>query len=104
MVLDVKLNKVFKNTSKDDSTVRQTSACSLCKSESLVTDIDSGEVICSKCGVVISEKTQETRSLRPSNGLLTTTFLDGSNKSKKYRLGLGSAASATITLQFLILK
>src|SRR5215831_10720676 len=61
MVLDVKLNKVFKDTSKYDSTVRQTSACSLCKSESLVTDTESGEVICSKCGMVISERTQDTR-------------------------------------------
>src|SRR5215469_4347504 len=61
MVLDVKLNKVFKDTSKDDSTVRQTSACSLCKSESLVTDTESGEVICSKCGMVILEKIQEAK-------------------------------------------
>jgi len=61
MVLDVKLNKVFKDTSKYDSTVRQTSACSLCKSESLVTDTESGEVICSKCGMVILEKIQEAK-------------------------------------------
>src|SRR5215831_12653833 len=61
MVFDVKLNRVFKDMSKDDSTVRQTSACSLCKSESLVTDTESGEVICSKCGMVISEKTQDTK-------------------------------------------
>jgi len=43
-----------------DMTVRETSSCPLCKSESLITDTES-EVICSKCGVVISDKNQETK-------------------------------------------
>ena len=60
MVVEVRLNKVFTETSEDDNTVPQTSACSLCKSESLITDTESGEVICSKCGLVISNKIQET--------------------------------------------
>ncbi len=68
MVLDVELNKIFTDTSEDDNTVRQKSACSLCKSESLITDTESGEVICSKCGMVISDKIQEARP--ESRGLL----------------------------------
>jgi transcription initiation factor TFIIB len=97
MVLDVKLNKVFKDTSKDDSTVRQTSACSLCKSESLVTDTESGEVICSKCGMVISEKTQETRSE-------SRTFPNTTEVSKeRARTGMpNSLASADMGLSTVI--
>src|SRR5215467_1720854 len=99
MVLDVKLNKVFKDTFKDDSTVLQTSACSLCKSESLVTDTDSGEVICSKCGMVISEKTQETR---PES----RTFPNTTEVSKKRaRTGMpNSLASADMGLSTVIGK
>jgi transcription initiation factor TFIIB len=35
--------------------------CSVCKSNQIITDIESGEIICSKCGQVISEKVQEIR-------------------------------------------
>src|SRR5215831_1364786 len=52
MVLDIKLNRVLTQTSEDDNTVYHTSACPLCKSESLITDTESGEVICNKCGMV----------------------------------------------------
>jgi transcription initiation factor TFIIIB Brf1 subunit/transcription initiation factor TFIIB len=42
-------------------------SCSLCKSENLITDTESGEVICGKCGMVISDKIQETESRRLLN-------------------------------------
>jgi transcription initiation factor TFIIB len=36
--------------------------CSICKKDqTIITDIDSGEIVCSKCGVVISDKIQDTR-------------------------------------------
>jgi transcription initiation factor TFIIB len=70
MVVDVRINKVFTERSKDDNTVRHTSACSLCKSENLITDTQSGEVICSKCGMVISDKIQDTR---PESGMFPNT-------------------------------
>ena len=34
--------------------------CSICKSNQIITDTESGEIICSKCGQVISENIQET--------------------------------------------
>jgi transcription initiation factor TFIIB len=34
--------------------------CSICKSNQIITDIESGEIICGKCGQVISDKIQET--------------------------------------------
>ena len=59
MVVDVMLNKVF--TESEDNTVLQESACSLCKSASLIADTESGEVICSICGMVVSDKIRERR-------------------------------------------
>ena len=41
---------------------RSTIACPLCKGESVITDPTSAEIVCGKCGMVISEKTQETLS------------------------------------------
>jgi transcription initiation factor TFIIB len=36
--------------------------CSICKKDqAIITDLDSGEIVCSKCGVVISDKIQDTR-------------------------------------------
>ena len=36
--------------------------CSICKKDqTIITDLDSGEIVCSKCGVVISDKIQDTR-------------------------------------------
>jgi transcription initiation factor TFIIB len=35
--------------------------CSACNSDRLITDHESGEVICSKCGLVISDIIQESR-------------------------------------------
>ena len=36
--------------------------CSLCKKDCFISDLESGEVICSNCGLVISEKAIETRA------------------------------------------
>ncbi|PWU81664.1 MAG: hypothetical protein DLM72_05885 [Candidatus Nitrosopolaris wilkensis] len=36
--------------------------CSSCKSNKVITDHESGEVICSKCGLVISDNIQESRA------------------------------------------
>ncbi|MFY9870871.1 MAG: TFIIB-type zinc ribbon-containing protein [Candidatus Nitrosopolaris sp.] len=37
------------------------SVCYVCSSDSIITDYESGEVVCSKCGLVISDKIQESR-------------------------------------------
>ena len=34
--------------------------CSICKSNQIIADNESGELICSKCGQVISDKIQQT--------------------------------------------
>lgn len=36
-------------------------SCSKCQLDHLITDPDSGEIVCSICGLVVQEKTQEIR-------------------------------------------
>jgi transcription initiation factor TFIIB len=37
-----------------------TTLCSVCKYDSIaITDVESGEIICNKCGIVISERIEE---------------------------------------------
>jgi transcription initiation factor TFIIB len=43
--------------------IDQTSiVCSLCKSQSAITDVESAEIVCSKCGMVISDKIEQIRN------------------------------------------
>ena len=43
-----------------NNTITTTRVCSMCKrSDSIVTDVESGEVVCSNCGMVISDKIQD---------------------------------------------
>ena len=42
--------------------MQDSSVCSICKKDkTIITDLDSGEIICSKCGQVISDKIQDSR-------------------------------------------
>ncbi|MGC2684818.1 MAG: TFIIB-type zinc ribbon-containing protein [Candidatus Nitrosopolaris sp.] len=64
MIVDNALKKIFINTSKDDNAVsmlQKPVECSICKSNNIITDPESAEIVCSKCGMVISDKIQETR-------------------------------------------
>ena len=56
MLIDINL-KILKDGRKHtDSLMQKPIACSLCKSENVITDPESGEIVCSKCGAVISDK------------------------------------------------
>ena len=68
MVVDIALKKIFIDKSKDDknndnavSILQKPVLCSICKSNNVITDPESAEIVCSKCGMVISDKIQETR-------------------------------------------
>ena len=42
--------------------MQDSSVCSICrKGKTIITDLDSGQIVCSKCGLVISDKIQDTR-------------------------------------------
>ncbi|MFL6319774.1 MAG: transcription initiation factor IIB family protein [Nitrososphaeraceae archaeon] len=49
--------KISSNSQLSDS--NNPILCSICKSNQIITDTESGEVICSKCGQVISDKVQQ---------------------------------------------
>ena len=46
-----------------DSPKQNQTLCSICKSDKIVTDPESGEVICSNCGTVISDKIEDISHL-----------------------------------------
>jgi transcription initiation factor TFIIB len=55
--------KYYNSQLQDSSTAVSGSnptLCSICKSNRIITDAESGEIICSKCGQVISDKVQQT--------------------------------------------
>src|ERR687887_75441 len=43
--------------------------CSICKSDQIITDAETGEIICSKCGQVILEKVASSSSSEESNDI-----------------------------------
>jgi TFIIB zinc-binding len=45
------------------SIIKNLSVCPICKSSSVISDPESGEIVCSKCGIVISDKIQENKEL-----------------------------------------
>jgi transcription initiation factor TFIIB len=47
-------NSNYKNNNSSSYTNPQLQECSICRSNKIITDIESGETICSKCGQVIS--------------------------------------------------
>jgi transcription initiation factor TFIIB len=47
-------NNNYKNNNSSSYTNPQLQECSICRSNKIITDIESGETICSKCGQVIS--------------------------------------------------
>jgi transcription initiation factor TFIIB len=50
--------------------MQNSSVCSICKKDkTIITDLDSGEIVCSKCGLVISDKIQDTRQEWRSFGI-----------------------------------
>src|SRR5918996_5040738 len=58
--------------------------CSICGCDQTITDTESGEIICSKCGQVISDKTEE---IRPEWRNFASS--DGSND--KSRIGMSTS-------------
>jgi transcription initiation factor TFIIB len=52
-------NDNYNNKRKPSSNSQLTPICSICKSNQIITDSDSGELICSKCGQVISDKVEQ---------------------------------------------
>src|SRR2546427_9698089 len=104
MVVDIVLKKIFTDTSKDDnnnnvvSIMQKLVGCSICKSNNVITDPESGEIVCGKCGMVISDKIQETSQE-------SRMFLNTEQAKDKRRTGMPtSLASADMGLSTVIAR
>ncbi|MFL6405033.1 MAG: TFIIB-type zinc ribbon-containing protein, partial [Nitrososphaeraceae archaeon] len=61
---DFSIGKIQSIENERDSSKRDQILCSICKrSDRIVTDPESGEIICSNCGMVISDKVEDTSHL-----------------------------------------
>ncbi len=103
MVVDIGLKKILTDPSKDDNndnvvSIAKPVVCSICKSDNVITDPESGEIICSQCGMVISDKIQETRQD-------SRTFLNSEQAKDRRRTGMPtSLANADMGLSTVIAK
>ena len=82
------LNIISKYDNKDKfKNAGNTISCSICKSSQLITDSESGELICSKCGQVISDRVeQEGHEWRNFDPLSS-----GSSNSSRIRVGMSTS-------------
>jgi transcription initiation factor TFIIB len=61
---DLSIDKIQSVENKDNPSKDTQTLCSICKQkEKIVTDPESGEIICSSCGMVISDKVEDTSHL-----------------------------------------
>ena len=105
MVVDIALKKIFTQISKDDNSNDNTGSitqkpvlCPMCKSNNVITDPDSGEIVCSKCGMVISDKIQET-------GQESRTFANTKGAKDRIRTGMpNSLARSDMGLSIVIAR
>jgi transcription initiation factor TFIIB len=91
MISDFSNDDNSKNMRTNSNSQLQTSnipvsnpVCSICRCNQTITDTESGEIICSKCGQVISDKIEE---IRPEWRNFTSS--DGSND--KSRIGMSTS-------------
>src|SRR5437867_7372145 len=99
MVVDIALKKILTdNNDNVVSIIPKPVVCSICKSDNVITDPESGEIICSQCGMVISDKIQETRQD-------SRTFLNSEQAKDRRRTGMPtSLANADMGLSTVIAK
>ena len=76
---------------------QQRPSCSVCKSDKVITDTESGEIICSNCGVVISDKLEEiNRPERSTYNMTEDTSRTGAPTSiAKHDMGLSTVIANT---------
>jgi transcription initiation factor TFIIB len=60
---DFPIGKIQHMENKSDLPKQNQALCSICKSDKIVTDPESGEIICSGCGMVISNKIEDANHL-----------------------------------------
>ena len=91
------------NNNDNSKNVGNPISCSICKSSQIITDSESGELICSKCGQVISDKFQQEGPEWRNFELLSSGESNGRSRS---RIGMSTSLARhdmgllTIIVQF----
>src|SRR6187200_3491417 len=65
--------------------------CSICKSNQIITDSDSGELICSKCGQVISDKVEQEGPEWRNFDLLASSMGQSNGSNSRSRIGMSTS-------------
>jgi transcription initiation factor TFIIB len=65
--------------------------CSICKSNQIITDSDSGELICSKCGQVISDKVEQEGPEWRNFDLLASSMGQSNGSNSRSRVGISTS-------------
>jgi transcription initiation factor TFIIB len=92
------VSKLDKNNSNNNNNKRKLSnsqlapVCSICKSNQIIADAESGELICSKCGQVISDKVQqEGPEWRNFDLLASSMSQSNSGSNSRSRVGMSTS-------------
>ena len=80
--LDKENSNNHTNKRKPSSKSQLTPICSICKSNQIITDSESSELICSKCGQVISDKVEQEGPEWRNFDLLSSVDSNGSSRSR----------------------
>jgi transcription initiation factor TFIIB len=85
-------NNNYNNKRKLSSNSQLVPICSICKSNRIITDSESGELICSNCGQVISDKIQqEGPEWRNFDLLSSSTGQSNGSGSTRSRVGMSTS-------------
>src|SRR5918911_599434 len=76
---------------KPSSNSQLTPICSTCKSNQIITDSESGELICSKCGQVISDKVQQEGPEWRNFDLLASSMSQSNGSNSRSRVGMSTS-------------
>ena len=65
--------------------------CSICKSKQIITDSESSELICSKCGQVISDKVEQEGPEWRNFDLLASSMSQSNGSNSRSRVGMSTS-------------
>ncbi|MFL6320944.1 MAG: transcription initiation factor IIB family protein [Nitrososphaeraceae archaeon] len=90
------LSKLDKDNNHDNklklsSNSQLAPVCSICKSNQIITDSDSGELICSKCGQVISDKVEQEGPEWRNFDLLASSMGQSNGSNSRSRVGMSTS-------------
>src|SRR5919202_6038742 len=90
-----KNNNHHNNKQKPSSNSQLAPVCSICKSNQIITDSEYGELVCSKCGQVISDKVEQEGPEWRNFDLLSSSSSggqsNGSSTNSSSRVGMSTS-------------